>query len=184
MNMRAQAWLAVTAKGPLPTLIAVDLAGWLVLANSHFMLLTPDLCSSLPGHWLAQGSAGMVSALILNPPAQLIMSCLIMLVAMMTPLLAGPIGHLWNHSLVRLRAPAIALFVATYAGIWLLASCVLMAIAIALKAFGGAVPLPIPVLAIVAIGSPGFRHSGRPPRGTACATERQRHCGASEPAGR
>jgi predicted metal-binding membrane protein len=149
MNVRPQAWLAVAVKGPLPTLIAVDLAGWAVLANSHFMLLTPDLCSSLPGDWLAQGSAGVVSALILNPPAELIMSCLIMLVAMMTPLLARPVAHLWNHSLVRLRAPAIALFVATYAGVWLLASCVLMAIAVALKAFASAVPLPIPVLAAV-----------------------------------
>ena len=137
------------AKGPLPTLIAVDLAGWVVLANSHFSLLTPDFCSSLPVDWMAQGSAGVVSALILNPPAQLIMSCLIMLVAMMTPLLARPIAHLWNHSLARLRALAIALFVATYAGVWLLAACVLVALAVALKAFAGAAALPTPALAVV-----------------------------------
>jgi predicted metal-binding membrane protein len=149
IKVRTQAWLAASAKGPLPTLIAVDLAGWVVLANSHFSLLMPDFCSSLPGDWMAQGSAGVVAALILNPPAQLIMSCLIMLVAMMTPLLARPIAHLWNHSPARLRAPAIALFVATYAGVWLLAGCVLMAIAVALKAFASAAALPIPALAVV-----------------------------------
>jgi predicted metal-binding membrane protein len=149
MDVRTQALLAVAAKGPLPTLIAVDLAGWVVLANSHFLLLTPDFCSSLPGDWMARGSVGVVSALVLNPPAQLIMSCLIMLVAMMTPLLARPIAHLWNHSVERLRAPAIALFVATYAGIWLLAACGLMAMAVALKAFADAAALPIAALAVV-----------------------------------
>jgi predicted metal-binding membrane protein len=149
IDVRTQAWLAVAARGPLPTLIAVDLAGWVVLANSHFSLLTPDFCSSLPGDWMARGSAGVVSAMILNPPAELIMSCLIMLVAMMTPLLARPIAHLWNHSPARLRAPAIALFVATYAVVWLLAACVLMAIGVALKAFASAAALPIPALAVV-----------------------------------
>jgi len=148
IDVRTQAWLAVAAKGPLPTLIAVDLAGWIVLANLHFSVLMPDFCSSLPGDWMAQGSAGVVAALILNSPAQLIMSCLVMLVAMMTPLLARPIAHLWNHTPARLRAPAIALFVATYAGVWLLAACVLMAIAVALKAFASAAALPIPVLAV------------------------------------
>jgi predicted metal-binding membrane protein len=98
---------------------------------------------------MAQGSAGVVAALVLNPPAQLIMSCLIMLVAMMTPLLARPIAHLWNHSLAHLRALVIALFVATYTGVWLLAACGLMAIAVALKAFASAAALPISALAVV-----------------------------------
>jgi predicted metal-binding membrane protein len=147
--VRTQALLAVATKGPWLALIAVDLAGWVVLANSHFSLLMPDLCSSLPGDWMAQGSARVVSALILNPPAQLIMSCLIMLVAMMTPLLAQPIAHLLNHNPVRLRAPAIALFVATYAGVWLLAACILMAVAVALKAYASAAALPTPALAVV-----------------------------------
>jgi predicted metal-binding membrane protein len=146
--VRTQALLTVATKAPLSTLIAVDLAGWVVLSNSHFSLLMPDFCSSLPGNWMAQGSAGLVTALILSPPAQLIMSCLIMLVAMMTPLLARPITHVWNHSLARLRAPAIALFVAAYAGVWLVAACVLMAIALALKAFSSAA-FPIPALAVL-----------------------------------
>lgn len=146
---RTQAWLALAAKGPLPALIAIDLAAWVVLANLNFSLLAPDFCSSFPGDWVALGSAGVVSALILNPPAQLIAPCLIMLVAMMTPLLARPIAHLWNHSLARRRAPAITLFVATYAGLWLLASCVLVAVAVALKAFAGAAALPVPAVAVV-----------------------------------
>lgn len=147
--MCAQAWLADAAKNPLPVLIAIDLAAWVVLANSHSGLLIPDLCSSVPGDWMVQGWASLVSALILNPPAQLIMSCFIMLVAMMTPLLARPIAHLWNHSLTRLRGPAIAFFVAAYAGVWLVAACVLMAIALALKAFSSAAPIPIPVSAVL-----------------------------------
>jgi hypothetical protein len=69
--MRTPGWLAVAARGPLPTLIAVDLVGWVALANSHFLLLAPDFCSSLPGDWLAQGLANLVSVLIFNPPAQL-----------------------------------------------------------------------------------------------------------------
>jgi predicted metal-binding membrane protein len=77
------------------------------------------------------------------------MSCFIMLVAMMTPLLAQPIVHLWNHILPRLRAPAIGLFVAAYTGIWLLAASALMAIAVALKAFSSAVALSAPTLAVV-----------------------------------
>jgi hypothetical protein len=101
IDVRTQALLAVAAKGPLPALIAVDLAGWVALANSQFSLLMPDFCSSLPGDWMARGSVGVVSALILNPPAQLIMSCLM---AMMTPLLARPIAHLEPQSGALTRA--------------------------------------------------------------------------------
>jgi predicted metal-binding membrane protein len=148
MEVRAQTCLTDVAMGPLPVLIAVDLVGWGVLANSHFALLSPDFCGSPATDWITQGSANVASALILNPPIQLIMSCLIMLVAMMTPLLVRPIEHLCAHNVTYLRAPAIGLFVATYAGAWLLAGFGLMAIAIALKTFANRAEIPIPVLAV------------------------------------
>lgn len=138
---------AAAENGPLPVLMAVGLAGWVGVANAHFALLTPELCIS--GDWLGQAPAGAASVLTLNPPAQTVTFCLVMLMAMMTPLLARPIGHLCRHGTVCLRVLAIACFVTTYAGIWLLAACALLAVAVALKGFSAAIALPAPAVATV-----------------------------------
>jgi predicted metal-binding membrane protein len=53
-------------------------------------------------------------------------SWLVMLVAMMTPLLADPLRHLWVRSLPRRRWIAIVLFLIGYVAIWMLAGMVLM----------------------------------------------------------
>jgi predicted metal-binding membrane protein len=49
-----------------------------------------------------------------------------MLVAMMAPLLTAPIRHIYDRSLACRRARAIALFIAGYAAIWMLAGILLV----------------------------------------------------------
>ncbi len=112
----ARAWLA---------LVLADLAGWVWLARSHASILSPGSCGSSLG-WVSSGWSGAEAALLLNPPARLVMLWLVMVWAMMTPLLAEPITHLWTCGSARLRPPFIALFVASYAAVWLVAGVLLM----------------------------------------------------------
>jgi predicted metal-binding membrane protein len=90
----------------------------------------------------------MEAALLLNPPAGLAWPWLTMLLAMMPPLLARPVAHLWERSLARRRLRAIALFAAGYVAVWMLAGIVLMMAAIALKTLVGAAFLPAPAVAV------------------------------------
>lgn len=133
----ARAWLA---------LVLADLAGWVWLARSHASILSPGSCGSSLG-WVSSGWSGAEAALLLNPPARLVMLWLVMVWAMMTPLLAEPITHLWTCGSARLRPPFIALFVASYAAVWLVAGVLLMGAAVALKGLAGAAALPTPALA-------------------------------------
>jgi predicted metal-binding membrane protein len=78
----------------------------------------------------------------------LALAWLLMLLAMMPPLLAQPMRHLWRRSLRRRRARAIAGFVAAYLTVWLLVGFGLMAVAALLRALAGATAVPAAVLAI------------------------------------
>jgi len=117
--------------------------------SSGQWFVVPNFCGATAGGWLADGWRGLEVSLLLNPPELLALAWLLMLLAMMPPLLAQPIRHLWDRSLRRRRKRAVALFVAAYAAVWMLAGLVLMAAAILLRALaGGAALLPSSALAI------------------------------------
>ena len=57
-----------------------------------------------------------------------------MLLAMMPPLVAPPLLHVWHRSLPRRRLRAVALFVLGYACVWLTAGALLAVASLALGA--------------------------------------------------
>jgi predicted metal-binding membrane protein len=76
-------------------------------------------------------------ALALNPPAQLLADWALMLLAMMPPLLAAPLMHVWRSSLPRRRARALAHFVFGYGLVWMAAGPVLIGLALVLQLLAG-----------------------------------------------
>jgi predicted metal-binding membrane protein len=135
------------AAGIWPVLILADIAGWVWLARSHASVLSPNSCGSSLAGWVSSGWSGAEAAVLLNPPGRLVPAWLLMVWAMMTPLLAEPIAHLSNCSPTRLRPLFIALFVASYAAIWLLAGFLLLGVALGLQDLARAAALPPPALA-------------------------------------
>ncbi len=86
--------------------------------------------------------------LIVGPqwsPAAMAAQWLIMLIAMMSPLLAAPVTHVWNSSLVTRRARALALFALAYAIVWLTAAGGIIPLALILRL---GTPDAAPILAV------------------------------------
>ena len=74
-----------------------------------------------------------------------------MLVAMMSPVLISPIGHLRLRSFAYRRARAITLFVAAYAAIWIVLGGALVAVALAATLFAPQSYLPAAGAALLAL---------------------------------
>jgi len=90
--------------------------------------------------------------LLLNPPTKLVLAWLLMLVAMMPPLLARPMEHLWFVAVAERRFRALGLFIVAYIAVWTLAGVALMATAVAVEVLGSAAGFP----AFVPIGFVAF----------------------------
>ncbi|MBR0756370.1 DUF2182 domain-containing protein [Bradyrhizobium jicamae] len=130
------AWQAVK-RLPAP-LLAATAAGWTVLALRESSASLPAFC--LSGDTLS----GNIAALTRLPDLAL------MLLAMMPPLLASPLQHVWRRSLTRRRGRAIALFVLGYVAIWLAVGVLLVTASLVLAA---ATALPaIAIGALIALG--------------------------------
>ena len=165
--VRPIAYLSALAEPPLPMLIAIALLGWGVLLQHRQGL----------GHCLGMLELGTLENLIaiegsissqINQALQVTLPFnslilaggfwLIMLIAMMSPLLADPIHHLWISSLPRRRWIAVVLFLAAYVFIWMLAGVVLILTTILLRILTGdgwlATFAPILALAIAWQSSP------------------------------
>jgi predicted metal-binding membrane protein len=112
------AWQAVK-RLPAP-LLAATAAGWTVLALRESSASLSTFCVS--GEAISRGAfSGSTVASTLLPDLAL------MLLAMMPPLLASPLQHIWRRSLTRRRGRAIALFIVGYLGIWLAVGMLLVA---------------------------------------------------------
>jgi predicted metal-binding membrane protein len=126
----AAALLAEARQGPWPPLLLASLTGWiaLLLLDQWFPLSSMCLAGSrrLNSVWW-EGSL------------------LAMVMAMMAPLLAGPMRHLWSRSLSRRRVRAIAVFVLAYGAAWMAAATVLALVATGVRAADG----PLLVVAVV-----------------------------------
>jgi predicted metal-binding membrane protein len=128
---------------PKPLLIAA-IAGWMLLAQQHTAFPAHAFC--LSGATITDAiSAGAELALALSSPGALLVSWAGMILAMMTPLLALPLLHVWYRSLHRRRLRAVALFVFGYAGLWIAAGALLFVSSLGIAAISAPVGLP-PVL--------------------------------------
>jgi predicted metal-binding membrane protein len=122
----------------LPVLILSALVAWLaLLQNGHNMHASehPHITGHADAHALLQKG----------------WSWLIMLIAMMAPLLAEPIRHLWVRSLPRRRLMAIFVFVMAYITIWVLAGAVLSMVASQLQILSVHSSLTTPCLALAVV---------------------------------
>ena len=145
---------------PWPLLFAVCAAAAIVQIGSAQVLALPFLCSDA-GQLVATGarwSALLWIAFALNPPAQMAAGWLLMLLAMMPPLLAAPLMHVWRSSLLRRRVRATALFASGYGAAWLAAGGLFVGSAIAIRVVAGsAAPVVGIGLALVWSASPAHR---------------------------
>lgn len=134
---------AARARRRLTTPIALaSCVAWVVLALGGAAVSVPAIC--LSGVVLPPGAA-IAATLTWTPPAMLGLAWGLMLVAMMAPLLPGPLGHLRDRSLPKARPRAMALFLAGYFGVWMLAGMPIVALAVTaqLAAPGWTMPLAV-----------------------------------------
>jgi predicted metal-binding membrane protein len=104
---------------------------------------------AMPGATSWKASLSLL--MTLNPPASLALGWAVMLAAMMAPLLIAPVRHVRNSSFARARARAIALFVAGYAAVWMLAGVVLQALALAARLAAPESSAPLALVAMIAL---------------------------------
>jgi predicted metal-binding membrane protein len=100
-------------------LMTLSLISWLalaVLAEANY--LTFPICGSATEDLTAMAAASASLQLEVLVQPQLLLSSCMMVVAMMTPTLSGPMLHLWHRSLARHRWRAIGLFMMSYLLIW------------------------------------------------------------------
>jgi predicted metal-binding membrane protein len=144
--MRILDALLMLARRPSPTLLAASLAGWILLLVLDSEVPVSSLC--LSSETLAAVASGAVAmAFPADPPAFLMLAWLAMLLAMMPPLLTQPIAQLRLHSLARRRKRAVALFVAGYGAVWMLAGVALMGAAVALNLLADRMGVPALMIA-------------------------------------
>ncbi len=123
--------------GAMAAAIVLSGVGWLGLAGlSYSSALTGPICG-----------AGVGSFGKLLP--DLLLAWGLMVLAMMGPLLAGPLHHLWHRSLARHRVQAIGLFLLTYVSAWCVV-CLIFAMvldAASANRISDAATLPVTILA-------------------------------------
>jgi len=132
----------------LVALIATSLGAWSVLALGRGEFTPVVLCSA-GGAW-ASLSVSLDLALLFDSPSKLAGDRALMIVAMMSPLVIAPLGHVRDRSFARRRARAAFLFLAGYAAVWMAAGLALQAIALAARAAAPA-PLCLALAAMAAI---------------------------------
>lgn len=124
-----------------PVLVAVSLAGWILLLALDRATPPSPLCLSYAT--LAGTIEGVFwAAFAANTPDVVMLTWLAMLVAMMSPLLTRPVAQLWRRNPERRRRRAVALFALGYFAIWMTAGLALLTIAAALGLFAGELGLP------------------------------------------
>ena len=95
--------------------------------------------------------AHCAAARAMLPPASLAIGWAVMLVAMMFPVLIGPIGHIQLRSFRHRRVRSVALFVSAYAAIWMAVGCGLLSIELAARSFTSQAYLPVAGVVIIAL---------------------------------
>jgi predicted metal-binding membrane protein len=159
--MGLRALLPVLVRAPWPGLLAVSAGGMTLFRVYASEVNGPSLCTSLaglpePGAWFKSAEA----ALLLSSPGRLLGEWALMLLAMMPPLLAMPLMHVWRSSSMRKRASVAATFLLGYAATWMIAGPVLIGLALLIQGgLGEQAWFAVLVAALVWSSSPLQRQS-------------------------
>lgn len=128
--------------------LLLSAAAWIWLLADPGGSAAQAHCAAHPGG----PPPGSLSALLAaNPPGALAAGWALMLAAMMAPALILPIDHLRQRSFSRRRARATGLFVAGYAAVWMAAGAVLLAAALAFRAWAPGSFLPAAGMTLLAV---------------------------------
>jgi len=125
---------AVVRQGAGLPLLLASLTGWFILAAVDRRIPLTEICAASIGLarlWVPPIGGTGQSAL-----AMLVLASFAMVLAMMAPLLAVPMTHLWIRSLARRRLRATALFSLAYAAVWTAAMTLLAAASAGLAVLG------------------------------------------------
>ena len=111
---RALLFLESYTQGAWPPLLLASAAGWLAMAYERSIPWLGALCRPA-----AAGDGARKLAELLSLGVAPLAHWGLMLLAMMPPLLAQPMHHLWHRSLIRSRGRTIALFFVGYLAVWM-----------------------------------------------------------------
>ena len=128
-------------------ILLVSAITWMVLLVNPGGTLTLAHCP------VTDSGASLVSfqmLLAMNSPFSLMAGWALMLVAMMSPALMAPIGHIVQRSFKRRRARSITLFVVGYAAIWMAAGAALLGAKLVLTLLAPRSYLPAAALSVIA----------------------------------
>ncbi|UVK35716.1 DUF2182 domain-containing protein (plasmid) [Mesorhizobium sp. AR10] len=145
---------------PWPALLGVSAAGYVLWLLGSIGVLPAAVCGPGGGGWPGGVELWEVVAatLTLNSPGSLVTGWSMMLVAMMPPLVAAPIVHVQQSSLVRRRARAVAGFLVGYSMVWLAMGVPLGLLAMQAQAAFGSLAFPLAVaVALIWSASPAHR---------------------------
>jgi predicted metal-binding membrane protein len=105
------------------------LVAWLVLIFAGGASSLPAFCSTR-GWSAVPLSASVELALLVNSPGQLALGWALMVLAMMLPLAIAPLWHVRERSFARRRGRSMALFIAGFIAVWMLAGVILQTAAL------------------------------------------------------
>jgi predicted metal-binding membrane protein len=128
-------------------ILLVSATAWVMLLVNPGSIMTLAHC---PVTDSGASRASFQMLLAMNPLSSLAAGWAVMLVAMMSPTLIAPIGHILERSFKRRRARSITLFVFGYAAIWMTAGSVLLAAKLVLSLVAPQSYLPAAVVGLIA----------------------------------
>jgi predicted metal-binding membrane protein len=141
------------ARAPWPVLFALAGFGLILSAYGAARATLPAFCGAGTARLLLTFGwpDALKVALALNPPARLLADWASMLLAMMPPLLAAPLMHVWRSSLPRRRVSALACFAVGYGVVWMMAGPILIGLALLLQLIAGEGALAFAAAVLIAI---------------------------------
>ena len=160
MRFAAAAWRAYRR---LPTaIILVTLGAWLLLVSAGGVPGLAEMCLADEGV-VSRGILVRVSAVWLVVDLPTLGMAIAMLVAMMAPLLASPLSHVYHSSLEQRRSRSTALFLLGYLSMWAVAGLLLIVVAAFLDSLTRLIGVPAvgasTMLAVAWQATPWKQHS-------------------------
>lgn len=142
MPLKTAAMRSLLIEAPWPLLMSISALAWVAMIYLERGGSSAAFCLAPVGAEFERGWRAFRLALVQFSPLQVTTGWMLMLLAMMTPLLARPLRHVWNGSLTSRRVRAIAWFVLAYLFAWLLVAQLLSMLALALYAVEVAIGVP------------------------------------------
>jgi predicted metal-binding membrane protein len=132
--MRPDSVLRQFTYDPWPVLLAMAGLGLALSLYNDITTNGPAFCVTANGLSIfTSWPAALQAELALNPPQRILAGWALMLLAMMPPLLATPLMHIWRSSLPSRRIQASVGFLLGYGAMWMAAGPLLIALALLLQ---------------------------------------------------